>query len=271
MSNGSPSVPARVDQVERAELDRLRQRRACTRMRPALAPLPRRKCRCRRVGRQAARVGGVDAALRRWPAPWCRCRWRRSWRAPARPASRRPSSRSSRAPRRWRRRRTRCAAACRLRARAGLAPAHSKWCSSRKNEVRLVVRQLTNSCHSGARGAVVRLLQPAQVVAERAVAGLAQAARQAAVDHRLLAGVQADAGVVVDEPAHALEVVRRKRELLFNDAGCRVAGLLSRRAAGMVGSGGVPTHLAGAQVLACPEMRPRLALISQRRGPGGHC
>jgi hypothetical protein len=31
------------------------------------------------------------------------------------------------------------------------------------------------------------------------VAGLAQAARQAAVDHGLLAGVQADAGALVDQ------------------------------------------------------------------------
>jgi hypothetical protein len=61
----------------------------------------------------------------------------------------------------------------------------------------------------------VGLLQPAQVIAERAVAGFTQSARQAAVDHGLLAGMQVDAGVVVDETAHALEVARRKRELLF--------------------------------------------------------
>ena len=42
----------------------------------------------------------------------------------------------------------------------------------------------------------VRLLEPLQVVAERAVPGLAQAPRQPAVDHRLLAGVQADAGAL---------------------------------------------------------------------------
>jgi hypothetical protein len=45
-----------------------------------------------------------------------------------------------------------------------------------------------------------------QVVGKAAVAGLAQPARQAAVDHGLLAGVQADAGALVDQLADALEV-----------------------------------------------------------------
>jgi hypothetical protein len=120
-----------------------------------------------------------------------------------------------------------------------------------------------------ARGVVVRLLQPAQVIAERAVAGLAQPARQAAVDHRLLAGMQVDAGVVVDELAHALEVVRRKRELLFK------SGMQSGRAA--VAKGGWHVKRADADAScrrtgACvPRDMPTLALISLRRRPGGHC
>jgi hypothetical protein len=57
------------------------------------------------------------------------------------------------------------------------------------------------------------LFQPLQVGREAAVAGLAQAPRQAAVDHGLLAGVQADAGALVDQRADALEVGRRQREL----------------------------------------------------------
>ena len=57
-------------------------------------------------------------------------------------------------------------------------------------------------------------LQRAQVVGERAVVQLAQPAREAAVDHRLLAGVQADAGMLVNELAHALEIGRAEVELL---------------------------------------------------------
>ena len=56
--------------------------------------------------------------------------------------------------------------------------------------------------------------QPLQVGGERAVAGLAQPARQPAVDHGLLAGVQADAGVLVNQLAHALEVGCAEAELL---------------------------------------------------------
>ena len=58
-----------------------------------------------------------------------------------------------------------------------------------------------------------RLLEPLQVACERAVAGFAQTARQAAVDHRLLAGVQADAGALVDQLANALEVGVAEAEL----------------------------------------------------------
>ena len=78
-----------------------------------------------------------------------------------------------------------------------------------------MVRPLTNSCHSERAAASRACSSQPQVVAERAVAGLAQPARQPAVDHGLLAGVQADAGVLVDQVAHALEVLRRERELLL--------------------------------------------------------
>src|SRR5437773_853166 len=60
-----------------------------------------------------------------------------------------------------------------------------------------------------------RTLEPLQVAHERAVAGFAQTARQAAVDHRLLAGVQAAARALVDELANALEVGVPEAELLL--------------------------------------------------------
>jgi len=63
----------------------------------------------------------------------------------------------------------------------------------------------------GRRGAA--LLQPVQVIGEALAPRLAQPPCQAAVDHGLLAGVQADAGVLVDEAADALEVGRLQLEL----------------------------------------------------------
>jgi hypothetical protein len=69
----------------------------------------------------------------------------------------------------------------------------------------LVVRQLTNSCHS-LLGRRRPALQPLQVAGESCGARLAQPARQAAVDHGLLAGVQADAGALVDQLPDPLEV-----------------------------------------------------------------
>ena len=54
--------------------------------------------------------------------------------------------------------------------------------------------------------AAAALLQPLQVVSEVGVACLAQAARQPAVDHGLLAGIQADARALVDQAAHLLVV-----------------------------------------------------------------
>jgi hypothetical protein len=76
------------------------------------------------------------------------------------------------------------------------------------------------------------LLERLQVVAEASVAGLAQPARQPAVDHGLLAGVQADAGTRVDQRAHALEVGRRHRRLGVGKGRRRQGGRWHRRGAG---------------------------------------
>jgi hypothetical protein len=169
-----------------------------TRMKPALAPVPRRKWRLQPLRAQAARVGGSRRRGCAVSSTRVSMSLRRSWPAPTRPASRPPSWPANRAPRRW--------LAALHQMRSGRAPRARrsstrawKWCSSRKNEVRLVVRQLTNSCHSPSGCAAHGALQPLQVGREAAVAGLAQAARQAAVDHGLLAGVQADARALVDQ------------------------------------------------------------------------
>ena len=151
-------------------------------------------------------------------------------------------------------------------ARAGRAPARRSGAPRGRTTVRLVVRQLTNSCHSASRGARRRCSQPLQVVGERAVAGLAQAARQAAVDHRLLAGVQADAGVLVDQLAHALEVAAPKTRTPA-PAGRSGGGGGCRRAAGMAGGSGSADGILPAAPVRCgPRDGPALALISRGCG-----
>ena len=60
-------------------------------------------------------------------------------------------------------------------------------------------------------------LEPLQVGRERFVAGVAQAARQAAVNHRLLALVQADAGMLVNQLADTVEVAFAEAEFVVDD------------------------------------------------------
>jgi hypothetical protein len=55
--------------------------------------------------------------------------------------------------------------------------------------------------------------QPVQVGGEAVVTRLAQAPGQAAVDHGVLAIVQADAGPLVDQRLYACEIPRRPLEL----------------------------------------------------------
>ena len=71
--------------------------------------------------------------------------------------------------------------------------------------------------------------QPAQVLMKAVVPGIAQAARQAAVHHGVLAIVQADTGVLVDQRLHAGEIGIGPGELALRSpaphggrhAGCR--------------------------------------------------
>ena len=203
-----------------------------TRMKPALAPVPRRKWRRSRSGDRPRAVGGVDAALRGGQHLGVDVAGedaRRRRRAPSasthghRDRIRLLAGRRGVAPDAQR--------AAPARARRSSASAW-KWCSSRKNEVRLVVRQLTNSCHS-ASPPRRRLLEPLQVVGERAVAGLAQAARQPAVDHGLLAGVQADAGALVDQLR-----ARARSRLRRSVNSCSAASQAARSAAAQGGGHG---------------------------------
>src|SRR5690606_26691116 len=55
--------------------------------------------------------------------------------------------------------------------------------------------------------------EPVEIGRETGLPQSAQPARQPAVDHVLLAGVQVDAGACVDQPAHALEIGGREDEL----------------------------------------------------------
>jgi len=59
-------------------------------------------------------------------------------------------------------------------------------------------------------------LQPVQVVGEALVAGVAQPARQPAVDHRMLAVVQRDASVLIDQLADPFEVGAAEAELVID-------------------------------------------------------
>jgi hypothetical protein len=195
-------------------------------MRPRWRPVPRRKCRRRRSGdrprrrRRRCRAGGgqhlgVDVAAHELTCADS-------------PASRPPSWPASRAPRRWRRRCTRCAAGAR-RAPSGPRPGRgsdaprgrrrSGWWSG-------------SSRTPATRRSPARPLQPLQVAAEVAVPGLAQPARQAAVDHGLLAGVQADAGALVDQLADAVEVGAVRVNSWTESAMLMAAAFLATGAAG---------------------------------------
>mmetsp|Transcript_60042 Transcript_60042/g.142148 ORF Transcript_60042/g.142148 Transcript_60042/m.142148 type:complete len:263 (+) Transcript_60042:1817-2605(+) len=77
----------------------------------------------------------------------------------------------------------------------------------------------------GARRAA-RCFEPLQIAGEAPVSRLAQAPREPAVDHRMLAIVQADAGMLVDQLAHAVEVGLAEAEFMIQsvaalgDVGC---------------------------------------------------
>src|SRR5690606_3492242 len=60
-------------------------------------------------------------------------------------------------------------------------------------------------------------LEPLQIAFEGHMARFTQTPGQAAVDHRLLALMQADAGTLVDEGADAGEIPRVERELAIGD------------------------------------------------------
>ena len=59
----------------------------------------------------------------------------------------------------------------------------------------------------------ITTLKQRQILAKSFLARLAQATRQAAIHHILLGRRERNAGVVVDQLAHTLEISRRKHEL----------------------------------------------------------
>ena len=156
----------------------------------------------------------------------------------AAPRFRPPSSRSNTALRRSTTPRTRCAAARLARGCRSSASAVEvvRFAKERRQVGRQAVDELLPL---GSRGGAGVGSSQLQVVGEAAVAGFAQPARQPAVHHRLLAGVQADAGVVVDQAGARA----RNRALPNANSGsrrgrrCVHGGAGSVRAAGMGGVG----------------------------------
>ena len=177
MSNAAER-PAHVHQVVHAKLDQARCSSGLTRMSPALAPRPPGSGGAA-ARRRSGRASAEDAARRSARARGCRMSLANQRRRPCAP---RASFRSSPAVRLLAGGLALPTGATACRGCSSVRGSR-KWCASRKKDVRLVVRLLTNSCHSRS-GLTLRALQPMQVRAERAVAEFAQPRQPAGIDHR---------------------------------------------------------------------------------------
>ena len=216
MSNGPFSVPAVGQQIELAEVDQAAQFGTHPHQAVAARPSPsgrsgacarpravqRGRADRRRAARRRQHVG-VDVGGEQAPA------------ACARRTPRTASSRSNTAPRRWTRPMHHIVSGvpARRRALSAARPAAGSGAPRGRTRSGWWSAQLMNACHSsGMRRLRVRGRRGSR--AKRVDAGLAQAARRAGCRPSPACRRAANAGALVDQAAHALEVVAREIEFL---------------------------------------------------------